>query len=107
MIAHLPTFLPSHLPSACQGEEEGRTSYPIPLGQPSPSPARRREEATDDLMKAAAVNHSPDHVLNSLGGGKPVGPQRHSFTPTAAHIHLPWQLFLELKAGSRNPPSSL
>lgn len=56
-------------------------------------------------MKAATVNHGPDHVLTSVGVGKPVGPQRHSLTPTAAHTHPPWQLFLVLKEapGTRQP----
>ena len=48
---------------------------PIPPAAPtSPSPCG--EEAADDLMEVAAVNHCPDHVPTSLEEGRRVGPQR-------------------------------
>lgn len=88
MVAEIdspPSCLPASLGlPACRGAGEGRTSCPIPLGQlPARQPRACGEEAEDDLMAAAAVNHSPDHIPTSLGVGKPVGAQRCSSTPTA------------------------
>lgn len=76
MVAEIdppPSCLPSFPPLACQGQGGGAgwEDQPVPSHPAAPtSPSPCGEEATDDLMEVAAVNHCPDHMPTSLGEGR-------------------------------------